>query len=521
MPKFYANNISYQFDNGDTLFDHLTFSMNQKRVGVVGRNGAGKSVLASIISGQIQPSSGSISKLHSCATYHQQAVSFGQQNIAEFLGQADLLDALNHIESGDVSQHWFDVVGDNWDAEPQLKRALIELNLPCDPFMDCNQLSGGQQARLQLWQLFSGDHELLILDEPSNHLDRRAKQWLKHSMHEFGGHILLISHDRELLREMDEIWELSSLGLRVYGGNYDDYHARKQAETQALDRQLNQVVKQTKHLEIQQQKNREKAEQRAAQGNKIRKDGSQPKMLLDGMKESAEDSVSNRNKNTTLRRNLLDQKQQALSSQLEQIKPQKFYLSQGSEQKHQVLNLESVVLPFGIQAPIALQVRANDKVHLTGLNGCGKSTLLKVVNGQYSPLSGQLQINCPVYYLDQHFSVVIHEQTLLDNLMNACVGLIESDARTLLAGIGFRSDKVFKLVQTLSGGEKMKLAMLIVSHQTEKPLLLLDEPDNHLDLESKILLASALSDYQGGFLLVSHDEDFALEAGIQRTLELE
>lgn len=521
MPIFYANNISYQFDNGDTLFEHLTFSMNTKRVGMVGRNGAGKSILASIISGQTEPSSGSISKSHSCATYHQQAVSFGEQNIAEFTGQATLLEALTKIESGDVSEHWFDVVGDNWDAEIQLKRALSELNLPCDPFMDCNQLSGGQQARLQLWQLFSGDHELLILDEPSNHLDRKAKQWLKQSMHEFDGHILLISHDRALLREMDEIWELSSLGLRVYGGNYDDYHARKQAETQALDRQLSQVVKQTKHLEIQQQKNREKAEQRAAQGNKTRKDGSQPKMLLDGMKESAEDSVSNRNKNMSLRRNLLDQKQQALSSQLEQIKPQKFHLSSGSQQGHQVMNLEQAVLPFGTQTAIFLQVRGNEKIHLTGNNGCGKSTLLWVVRGTQSLKQGKLNLNCPVFYLDQHFSLVDEQSSLIENLMGACEGLIESDARTLLAGIGFRRDRVFKKAGTLSGGEKMKLAMLIVSHQANQPLLLLDEPDNHLDLESKRLLAEALSHHQGGFLLVSHDEDFAMEAGVQRTLELD
>ena len=120
----------------------------------------------------------------------------------------------------------------------------------------------------------------------------------------------------------------------------------------------------------------------------------------------------------------------------------------------------------------------------------------------------ELQINTPLYCLGQHFGVIREDLSLLDNLVTLCRGLKESDARTLLAGVGFSRDNVFRLGHMLSGGEKMKLAMLIVSHQQAKPFLLLDEPDNHLDLESKLMLAQALNQYPGGFILVSHDEDF-------------
>ncbi len=112
------------------------------------------------------------------------------------------------------------------------------MELPQDPYFPCAQLSGGQLARLQLWQLFEESAELLVLDEPSNHLDTHAKQWLIEAMKVFDGSILLISHDRELLCEMEEIWELSSLGLQVFGGNYDFYTEQKRIELQAVERQL-------------------------------------------------------------------------------------------------------------------------------------------------------------------------------------------------------------------------------------------------------------------------------------------
>jgi ATPase subunit of ABC transporter with duplicated ATPase domains len=127
-------------------------------------------------------------------------------------------------------------------------------------------------------------------------------------------------------------------------------------------------------------------------------------------------------------------------------------------------------------------------------------------------------VNTPLYYLDQHFELLCPDLSLLDNLLKHCEGMIESTARTLLAGIGFRRDSVYRLVGQASGGEKMKLAMLIVSHQTSQPLLLLDEPDNHLDLDSKQILASALRDYVGPFILISHDQDFVAACDISHQL---
>ncbi|WP_260261033.1 ATP-binding cassette domain-containing protein [Vibrio intestinalis] len=517
MPVVQAYNISHQFDNGEMLFQQLSCSMTSHRVGLVGRNGVGKSIFASILSGEQQPSSGTVTLPKSHAVYRQQSSQLlsSELSIAQFLGKDEVLKAIKHVESGDCSQHWFDVIKEQWELPLQLPQQLKELGLPQDTDLPCAQLSGGQLARLQLWHLLESNVELLILDEPSHHLDAQAKRWLLESMRAFKGAILLVSHDRMLLREMNEIWELSGLGLQVFGGNYDVYTKQKSAELQAVERKLASVDKQRKKLEIQAQRNREKAEQRAAKGIKLRKEGSQATILLDYKKDQAASRASNRKKNDQLRHAYLQDKEQVLKARKEQLKGQKLYLEDTPSRLRKVISILQGVLPFGSTKPISLQVYANDKIHLIGKNGSGKSTLLKTLLGKISLHRGELRLNTPLYYLDQQFGVIRAELSILENLQQQCSGITESDARTLLAGIGIRRDGVFRLGYMLSGGEKMKLAMLIVSHQPEQPLLLLDEPDNHLDIDSKIMLAQALCNYRGGFILVSHDHDFARESGIQ------
>ncbi|QMV16509.1 ABC-F family ATP-binding cassette domain-containing protein [Vibrio spartinae] len=522
MPILQVHNISQTFDNGEVLFQQLSCSMTRNRVGLVGHNGVGKSIFAAILSGEQKPSSGTVIFPKSCAVYRQQPSHLlsGKLSIAQFLGKDDVLKALKQVESGDCSAYWFDVIGEQWDFSMRLTQQLEEMGLPLDPDFPCAQLSGGQLARLQLWQLFESGVELLILDEPSNHLDAHAKQWLIESIQAFKGAILLISHDRLLLREMNEIWQLSGLGLQVFGGNYDAYIQQMRTEQQAVARQLVSVGKQQKKLAAQAQRNQEKAAQRAAKGDKLRKAGGQSKLLLDYKKDTATARASNRHKNEQLRQAHLNEKEQVLRARKEQVTRQKLYLSDNTSRLHQVVSILAGVLPFGRGQPITLQVYADDKIHLTGKNGCGKSTLLKTLLGELALQQGELHLNTSLYYLDQHFGAIEPGLSMLDNLIQQCEGMQESDARTLLAGIGFRRDRVFRLGAVLSGGEKMKLAMLIVSHQPEQPLLLLDEPDNHLDLDSKIMLAQALRNYRGGFILVSHDDDFANESGIQKQVTL-
>ena len=520
MPILQAHNLSYQLPAGDTLFHSVSVSMSCRRVGLVGHNGAGKSLLAAILSGELKPSGGTVNCDADMGVFRQQPshLLMSETTIAEVLGVAPVLNALSRIAAGECTNQLFETVGELWDLPAQLASRLAALGLPVDPQTRCATLSGGQLAILQLWQLFQGQHTLLILDEPSNHLDRQARRWLQAQLQSTAAAVLLISHDRELLLGMEEIWELNQTGISVYGGNYAEYAAQKRVKEQALNRQLETLHKQQKQLQQQAQQSLEKAAQRAAQGKRLR--GSQAKCLLDKQKDRATASAASRNKNIEGRQKQLQQRASQLQSAQCITQKQAIYLSSANGGNKKAITLVNGTLVHGSTQPVNLQIGMGDKLHLQGGNGSGKSTLLKTLTGQLPLQAGELYVNTPLCYLDQHFSSVIPSLSLLENLLQQCPNLNESDARTLLAGIGFRRDNVFNQAESLSGGEKMKLAMLIVSHQPEQPFLLLDEPDNHLDLNAKILLAAALNQYQGGFILVSHDTAFGSEAGVSVTYHL-
>ncbi len=522
MPVLFTHQLGYQFADGHQILNNINCSMTATRVGLVGKNGCGKSLLVSLFTEQETPTSGYIRLNGKVSTYSQlpSDLLLTDITIAEYLDISDVLNALKRIEQGECSAQLFDLIGEQWQLESELLAMLSKLGLPQNPDLACNKLSGGQLARIQLWKLFQSQADLLVLDEPSNHLDSKAKAWLINEMQNFPGHIMLVSHDRSLLREMEQIWELSSLGLIQYGGNYDFYAAQKAAEIGALERQIASVQKQQKHVEAQAQKNREKAQQRATQGNRMRKDGSQPKILLDGMKNSAELSESNRLKNERGRTEMLAKKSQSLQTRYEQVKAQKLHIDSSTRRNTDAFFLQQAVLPYVANQALTFSIASTSRVHVVGANGSGKSTLMKVLQGQVKLTSGELRVNTKMHYLDQDFGLLNNQMNLLDTMRDFCDGLLESDARTLLAGVGFRKDAVFRLVADLSGGEKMKLSMLVVTHQPEQPFLLLDEPDNHLDLDSKRLLAQALSGYLGGFALVSHDEDFVQECGTTTELVL-
>ncbi|MBW3695837.1 ABC-F family ATP-binding cassette domain-containing protein [Vibrio sp. T187] len=524
MPTLSSHQLSFQLETGEWLFKNININITQGVTGLVGRNGSGKTVLLEILRGALLPTSGSVT-CHEKLGYYSQLPSHllnEAVTVSDFLGLTQKRFAVKSIEQGSVELQYFELVGEDWDIEAQSLNLMKTLGLPADLDARCASLSGGQLALLQLHQLFESDIQILLLDEPSNHLDQAGKEWLKRKIACFQGAILLVSHDRLLLRDVDAIYHLTSLGVSYFKGNYDEFSLYNQQQENALTNKINQLKSERKKIERQAQINQEKAQQRAAQGNRIRKSGSQPKILMDAMKGKAEKtrSAALTNQNNQLERT--QNKLSELEKQKERLKPQAMYLQNSSAVKRRTLvALEDCVLDFGAKRPITASIVHSDRVYLQGRNGSGKSTLLKAVFGEHCRYQGVLKVNTKTVYLDQHFGLLKPDLSLLENLTQYCTGLTDSEARTLLAGIGFRRDSVYRYVKHLSGGEKMKLSMLVVSHIEGAPLLLLDEPDNHLDIESKQLLASALKRYQGSFIVVSHDHDFVQDIGVNRHLFLE
>jgi ATPase subunit of ABC transporter with duplicated ATPase domains len=522
MPILQANNISYQLENGDMLFQNISSSLTERKVGLVGRNGIGKSVLASLLSKELDPSHGSITLNGKVSIFKQTSLERNNEDltIAHYLQVDNALHALEQVSLGSCDDKYFDLIGEQWNLQETLTKQLFDLGLPENLFFPLHLLSGGQLARLQLWNLFKIESELLILDEPSNHLDEEGTRWLIDQINHFNGYVLLISHDSQLLNNMDHIWELTSLGLNEYGGNFDFYFQQRSLETQAVARQIKSIQHQQKNLLMQTQKNKEKAQQRASNGHKNRRNGSQPKVLLDAKRDSATASISNRLKNEKLRNKYLEIKSNELNAKNELINTQKIYLQSNKPLGKSLVKIRKGVLPYGTKNKLDVCINDNTKLHLKGENGSGKSTLLNVLLGKAILDDGEIQVNTSFYYLDQHFTLIYVQSSVLDNVLTLCPNVLETDARVLLAGIGFRKDSVYRLVDHLSGGEKMKLAMLVVSHQERQPLLLLDEPDNHLDIESKFLLAETLSSYNGAYILVSHDKSFVKKCGLTNELKL-
>ncbi len=525
MPQLQAFNLCYQHGNGDVVFKDLSFSLTAKVTALVGRNGCGKSILASILAKQREPSSGAVVCNLTLGFYKQMndLKQTENQTIAEAIGLAHVFNALDAISQGQVTEQSLTLLEGNWDLAERFYAELVRPGVKSKtPNSLSKHLSGGQLSQLKLWALFNCiKPEILILDEPSNHLDAKGKSWLIKQIRNFNGQLLLISHDRELLEQANEIWQLTSVALTQYGTSFSEYQTLKQQQVAALENKLNHVSKQQAKLKATEQLQKQKAQKRAGQGAALRKSGSQPKVLMDAKKDKASANLSSQSKNTAKREGELTRNKQELCSKLEQTKAQQFYLAQSNEAKHhKVLSLEDVVLAHGTQKPLNLQLFSDDKIHLVGANGTGKSTLLKTLNHDIPVKVGQLHCNQALYYLDQHFTLINNDLTLLENIMSYCKNLDESTARILLASIGFRKDAVFKHAAFLSGGEKMKLAMCIVSNIESTAFLLLDEPDNNLDLESKQLLAQSLHGYKGGFILVSHDKYFVESIGCNRQVGL-
>ncbi|MFD2178132.1 ABC-F family ATP-binding cassette domain-containing protein [Veronia pacifica] len=535
MPLVIFQNVTFQFENGESLFPPLNFSLNAKLTGLVGRNGCGKSVVAKLLIGEKQPISGTVIRPQQCgysAQFHdyEQSVSvtdggdskkYAELTLANFLGVNQKLDALRRIEQGSCDISDFEMIADDWSVREHIDDLLTELRLEsCAMTTPMSSLSGGQRTILGLWKQFESSKSLLVLDEPSNHLDIDAKHWLINKIKNYEGKILLISHDRLLLEHCDEILHLDDMGIRKYSGSYSDYIAMRKIEQDAFEKRCLDADKACKRAERQLQDNKEKAQKREKAGNKRVKSSSHGKMLMGYMKNSAEARRGNQQNKDNQRLLKLKEKKKKLDCLKAEICQQHLAFGNYWHHKDHVVILNDVRLPYGTSNKVTMSLRGGQKLLLSGANGSGKSTLLKVLRGEYSALSGEVACSLSTLYLDQNISVLDADKGMLDNLCMLCPGVSVSDARHFLAQAGFRGDSVFKEVSSLSGGERMKLTLAAMSNSKEPTILLLDEPDNHLDIDSKIMLSRAIRDYEGSVLLVSHDPDFISDCGICHTYNL-
>lgn len=489
----------------ELLHPAIDLQLQNKAQALVGLNGCGKSLFLRCLATQDSGLAYSGELLWQQPFYYlSQLEPDLNQSISCYLGLDALFDALERVEAGSLDQTDFDCIGDRWLAKAELRQWLLDLNLPADPALPLKALSGGQLMKLRLAKAFA-TKQFLLLDEVSNHLDQPARLWLQQQLKHYKAGYLLVSHDVELLSTVDCIYQLSPLGLEKYQGNYQDFLQQSQRQQQQLQQQNDKLKQQQKSQQQQQQRLLEQQQQKHHQAKKNKAHTNQAPILLGRKAQQAEQSHGRLQLQVQAQQQELTAKRQELQRQLDYRDVPKLPSAAAAKAcSGPVLYCDGVVLPYGSKAPLSFQLDVQQRCLVTGSNGSGKSTLLKVLAGFIQSTQGVVQVKQQLWYLDQHLSLLDNFSGAVEAIRALTMSQQESQIRTSLSGIGLGAQRLTLPTQQLSGGERMKLVLLILALQPYAPFLLLDEPDNHLDFQALAMLQRFLQTYPAGFMLVTH-----------------
>lgn len=558
--------ISYIHPDKEVLFSDLNFAISKgQKLGLVGNNGCGKSTLLQIIAGQLSPSSGVIVRPDDLYYIPQHFGQYDSLTIAQALRIERKQQALHAILSGDASNENFVVLDDDWNIEERSIAALDLWGLGQFTLSDpMNLLSGGEKTRVFLAGMDIHRPPVILMDEPTNHLDSSGRQRLYDWVEKCRSTLLIVSHDRTLLNLLPEICELEKHQINYYGGNYEFYKEQKTLMQEALQQRIEEKEK---ALRIARKVARETAERRDKQNvrgekNHIKK--GVPRIVLNALQGKSEKSTSKLNSTHQEKAEKLTDERNQLRSSLSPTATLKtdfnssslhtgkilvtakeinFGYHPNSINSHIQMNNEANLADTGNhpspdsndiqdnsdfkqqlwQTPISFQLKSGDRLRIEGANGSGKTTLLKLITGQLRPQEGNLtRMEFTYVYLNQEYSIIDNRNSILEqayafNNRN----LPEHEIKTILNRYLFPASEWDKSCRKLSGGEKMRLAFccLMISNNTPD-MFILDEPTNNLDIQSIEIITATIKNYTGTVIVISHDDYFIQEIGIEQRILL-
>lgn len=498
-----VQNLSLSFGE-KVLFSGVSFDIKEKeKVGLIGCNGAGKTSLFKIITGEYSPDEGNcfLSKKvklgymqqHTCSdnkTVYNELVSVFDDliQIEKELEQvnADLTHNIGDMNKNIERQDYLNTIytrDGGLTYKSMTRSALLGLGFTEADFdMPTSKLSGGQKSKLILAKLLLSKGDFLLLDEPTNHLDIKAVEWLEGFLKEFSGACLIVSHDRYFLDKITtKTIEIENKKSRCYIGNYSEFLVKKEAEQKAVEEKYENDMKEISRLEgiIEQQRqwNREKNIKTAESKEKVIERIKAQLVIPD--------------------------------SRVEKIR---FDFTPKCVSGDDVLSVREIAKSFGdktIFSNISFEVRRKERVFLLGDNGCGKTTLLKILMQDYCADGGYFKFGANVLcgYFDQVQAKLDLSKTALEEIWSNFPAMTETSVRSALAAFLFKGDDVYKVLSDCSGGERARVALLKLM-LGKFNFLLLDEPTNHLDSFSREELEDTLAHYEGTLLIVSHDRYF-------------
>ncbi|TNH04193.1 ABC transporter ATP-binding protein [Testudinibacter sp. TR-2022] len=472
-----------------TLLEHANATINPgQKVGLVGKNGCGKSSLLSLLKGEMSSEGGEVKfpSNWSLAWVNQEtpaldisALDYVIQGDREYIQLSQELAQANIDNDGNqiaLLHAKLDTI-DAWTIQSRAATLLHGLGFENEQLQSAvKSFSGGWRMRLNLAQALICRSDLLLLDEPTNHLDLDAVIWLERWLSRYPGTLILISHDRDFLDPVvSKILHIEQQQLNEYSGDYSSFEvqrATKLAQQNALYRQQQQKVE---HLQSYIDRFRAKASKAKQAQSRIR--------ALERMELIAPAYVDN---------------------------PFKFEFRPPVSLPNPILSMEKVSAGYAdhtVLQSVKLNLVPGSRIGLLGRNGAGKSTLIKLLAEELAPQSGMVQLAKGVqlgYFAQHQLDTLRADETALWHLARLAPQQTEQQLRDYLGGFAFHGDKVKQAVDSFSGGEKARLVLALIVWQRPN-LLLLDEPTNHLDLDMRQALTEALVDYQGSLVVVSHD----------------
>lgn len=507
MIVFSMQQVMQQY-GAQTIFEKMSLEIQEKsRIGLIGRNGEGKTTLLKLIANSEQPSEGRISWRKGLTvglleqspqlTEEKEVYAALYDSFEELMQMKKRMNQLELSMAGPQNdleklleqygklQAQFERQG-GYEIDAKIHQVATGLQIVSLLDKSWQQLSGGERTKVGLAKILLEKPDLLLLDEPTNHLDFSAIDWLTAFVRDYAGTVLIVSHDRYFLDDVTtETYEIDQGELYTYSGNYSYFIKEKE------ERLLN---------EFQQYQDQQKKIKKMKETIKRLKEwANQANPPNAGLHRRAKSMEKALNRIEMLKKPTMNQKKMSLQ------------LDATERTGKNVFKLEQVGKIYGdriLFEELDLHIRYQDRVAIVGSNGTGKSTLLKLLLEQIEPDAGEVQVgtNLSIGYLSQHTVEMNQKFTVIAEFRDK-INVTEGQARHLLAKFLFYGEDVFKPVNRLSGGEKMRLRWAQMVH-LEHNVLILDEPTNHLDIDSKEVLEEALSQFEGTIIAVSHDRYF-------------
>lgn len=523
-------NLTYVHPNKDLLFDNLNITINrQEKIALIGNNGIGKSTLLRILAGILQPTSGAVK---SDAKPYYVPQHFGQYNeltIAEALQINEKLQALQGILDGNVSEENMALLDDDWTIEERCQEALLHWNLSgLDLLQPMSALSGGQKTKVFLAGIIIHEPEIVLLDEPSNHLDAASRKVLYDYIQSTNDTLIVVSHDRTLLNLLPEVFELSKKGITAYGGNYEFYAEQKAIEANAFSEDLKSKEKALRKAKEIERASIERQQKLDARGKKKQEKAGLPTISMNTLRNNAE-------KSTAKTKDVHAEKVNAISDELNLLRkemPDKDKMKIGFDDAtlHMgkiLLTANEINYDYGHgelwSEPLNFQITSGERIAIKGSNGAGKTTLIRMMLGELKPTSGNvLHADSSSIYIDQDYSLIDNERTVYEQAESFNSGhLQEHEVKSKLTHFLFTKNYWDKPCAALSGGEKMRLILCCLTLQNTAPdIIILDEPTNNLDIQNIEILTAAINEYKGTIIAISHDAQFLEQIGIGKEIEL-